>query len=179
MNKPVFIVVTLICCVLLSPGCEREQEGRFTTLDSDDQSTHRSNDPVIRLMDSNRVKAVIRAKLARVYEDKLETYLDSNVTVEFMSMETGHRVSILTADSVMIDERTNDMTATGNVVVIADSSFTTLKTELLMWNNKRRILHSTEFVHIKSPNEEIQGYGFESDQYLKNYVIYKVRGRSY
>ena len=33
---------------------------------------------------------------------------------------------------------------------------------------------SDKFVTVISPTEKIQGYGFESDQSLKNYVIYNI-----
>jgi hypothetical protein len=45
-----------------------------------------------------------------------------------------------------------------------------------MWDNGSQKLYSTEFVTITSPNEKIQGYGFESDQNLTNYKIFKVSG---
>ena len=171
--------LAVLAVLFLLWACDQETETRFAEINVDKQPTHLSRKPVIRLMDSSKVKAIIKAGQARVYEERMETYLDSGVTVEFLSKTTGKRVSILTADSARIDEKTNDMMAGGNVVVIADSSGTVLRTELLMWSEKRRKLHTTKFVDIRSPQEEIQGYGFESDQYLKNYVIYKVSGKTY
>ena len=40
----------------------------------------------------------------------------------------------------------------------------------------RKKLTTTEKVHIVSPSEIIDGTGMESDQYLKNYKIFKVSG---
>lgn len=166
----------LFVFVSLLASCEQEQKEHFFSGDMTDIPTHRSKSPVVYFMDSNRVKAVLHANAARVYEDRQRTYLDTNVVVEFMSRSTGKRVSILTANAVEVDDRTKDMTARGNVVVVSDSTQTTLHTQVLMWNNGRQKLHSTEFVHIKAPKETLEGYGFESDQNLENYVIYKVSG---
>ena len=44
----------------------------------------------------------------------------------------------------------------------------------MMWRNKDRKIISDKFVTIVSPKEKIEGYGFESDQSLKNYVIYNI-----
>lgn len=44
----------------------------------------------------------------------------------------------------------------------------------MMWRNKDRKIVSDKFVTVISPNETIQGYGFESDQSLQNYVIYNI-----
>ena len=52
----------------------------------------------------------------------------------------------------------------------------TLTTNKLYWVNKTQRIKSEEFVHIITKTDDIQGYGFEADQNLKNYVIRKVRG---
>jgi LPS export ABC transporter protein LptC len=105
-----------------------------------------------------------------------ETYLDGGLQVEFYSRSSGKRVSFLTADSAKIDDRTKNMLAWGHVVVIGDSSHSRLETSILHWDNKTQKLYSTEFVKITSPGEKLQGYGFESDQNLTNYKIFKVSG---
>jgi len=44
----------------------------------------------------------------------------------------------------------------------------------LKWRDKDRKIVSDKFVTIDSPDEHIEGYGFESDQHLRNYVIYNI-----
>lgn len=171
--------IAVCSCALLLSACEREQEGRFINVDPATLPAHVVDNPVIQFMDSSHTKAVVRAKRARVLEDRMQTMLDDSVCVEFFSRTTGGRISVLTADSAAIDDRTKDMTARGHVKVVADSSGTTLTTPLLMWSNSEQKLHSTEFVRIESPTEILEGYGFESDQNLKNYKIYKVSGIQY
>lgn len=127
-------------------------------------------------MDSSLTRAILKAKKSRIYQERMETFVDENIRVEFYSKDGKNRVSLLTADSAKVDDRTKDMIAWGKVIVIADSSGTVLETNVLMWDNKNQKLYSTEFVTITSPNEKLQGYGFESDQNLSNYKIFKVRG---
>ncbi len=127
-------------------------------------------------IDSSFTKAILHAKRTRVFSQRYETLMDGGFQVDFMSKLSGKRVSILTADSARVDDRTKDMLATGNVVVIGDSSKTKLETSVLSWNNKTQKLFTTAFVKITRPNETITGYGLESDQYLIKYKIFKVSG---
>ncbi|GAB5466866.1 MAG: hypothetical protein Kapaf2KO_23020 [Candidatus Kapaibacteriales bacterium] len=127
-------------------------------------------------IDSNRVKTRLLAGRGRVYNKKLETLLDSGVTVDFYSAANGERISRLTADSARIDDRTKDMHAYGRVVVVSDSSQTTLKTSYLNWKNKEEKIFSDQYVEIDSPQEYVTGVGFESDKKLENYIIYDVSG---
>lgn len=131
----------------------------------------------VRFTDSARTKALLRSTVARIFEDRQETTMGDTVIVDFFSVTSGKRVARLTADSAIVDDRTMNMIAIGNVVVYSDSSRTTLSTPRLLWENAREMLSSTEDVRIVTPKETILGTGFESDQYLTSYRIYKVHGR--
>jgi len=132
-------------------------------------------DVKVTFIDSSYTKAILYAKRARIYQKKKETLLDSGIKVLFLSKTTGATVSTLTADSARIDDESKNMLAFGKVVVVSDSTKTTLETSLLEWNNASQKLYSTEFVKITSPEETIKGVGFESDQNLNNYKIFKVK----
>ena len=133
-------------------------------------------DVEVRFVDSSFTKAILTARRARIYQDKMETILDSGVHVDFMSKSSLKRMSLLTADSIRIDDRTKNMLAGGHVRVYSDSSRTSLETSLLEWNNNTQKLYSTEFVKILSPEGRTQGFGFESDQFLTKYTIFRVSG---
>lgn len=122
--------------------------------------------------DSGKTKAVLKAGHLRVYENSKETLIDSNLIVDFYN-ETGQISTTLTAKRGRVNDATNDLYAFDSVIVVSDSG-TTLKTDELMWRNKDKKIVSDKFVTILSPKEKIQGYGFESDQNLKNYVIYDI-----
>jgi LPS export ABC transporter protein LptC len=171
-------VLAVISVSLLCAGCERESSAGTIALDTVNLATHRSHSPTVYFMDSSVVKAVLRAAWAEVFDAKQETYLGGGVRVEFFSRATGERISILTADSAVIDDKTKDMTARGNVVVVSESPARTVRTTLMMWDNTRQRLRSSEFVSITSPEEILQGIGFESDQHLEHYTIYNVSGQT-
>jgi len=130
----------------------------------------------IRFIDTSFTKAVLHANRTRIFQDQMETVLDGGLLVDFYSKTSKGRVSRLTADSAVVDDRTKNMIAFGNVFIIADSSKTNLKTSVLHWNNSTEKIYTSEFVRIESPNEILQGRGFESDLNLTNYRIFKVSG---
>lgn len=176
MRKSIFIILLiLISCT----NDKKEVRTLFSIDDVKDSPDQISYDFSVYFMDSSLVKAYLKADRARIYEKQKLTKLDSNVLVDFYSKENGKKVSNLVADSVTINDATKDMTAMGNVVVVSDSNKTTIRTSLLKWRNDTRKLTSDRYVKIVSPEQEIEGIGFESDETLKNYTIYKVKGVKY
>src|SRR5690606_30723842 len=115
---------------------------------------------------------------ARRYLGRMETLLDSGVYAEFFN-STGGVSATLLADSARIDDRTKDMVAFGSVHVKSDTNRTTVDTDRLYWDNERRILHSDAHVRVvdSARGRTIEGTGFESDESLRNYRIYRVSGR--
>ncbi|HAL55530.1 MAG TPA: LPS export ABC transporter periplasmic protein LptC [Bacteroidetes bacterium] len=128
------------------------------------------------LSDSGKLKAIVHAGYIRKFDFPREILLSEKVTVFFYG-ELGKRTSVLTAKEGKVDELTNNLDAYGNVVVVSEDS-TRLQTETLYWDNKRQMIHTPEYVLITSPKEKVQGRGFESDQQLRNYRIFKATGEA-
>ena len=102
--------------------------------------------------------------------------LDSGIVVDFYDDEQRH-TSVLTARRGVVNDLTKDFEAHENVVIVSDSG-TTLKTEELFWLNAAQKVRSNAFVEIVSPTEQIRGHGFESDQALRHYSVFKVTGQA-
>jgi LPS export ABC transporter protein LptC len=169
-----FIMLGLIAC----SACEKESTAGTIKLDTLNLATHRSMNPVVHFMDSTHIKAVLKAQWAEVFDTRQETQLGGGLRVEFLDKRTGKRVSVLTADTALIDDKTKNMTAHGNVVVVSEYPTRTVQTQMMMWDNARQKLHSHVFVSVTSPEEILQGVGFESDQNLEHYTIYNVSGQT-
>ncbi len=173
--KYIFPVIVFFLLFMFSCADEENHSPKLKSTNVKTETPDQvSFNPEVVFVDSSFTKAILKADEARVYQARMETILDGNLRVDFFSKETGERVSYLTADSARIDDRTKDMLAMGNVIVISDSSETKLETDVLQWSNKERKLFSTEFVKITSPKQYIEGMGFESDQSLDNYKVMKV-----
>jgi LPS export ABC transporter protein LptC len=89
----------------------------------------------------------------------------------------GKRQTRMTSEEAAIDENINNFEAHKNVVVWSEDS-SVLRTEDLYWDNRRQLIYTPAFVTITSPKERLQGHGFESDQYLRNYKIFRVTGET-
>lgn len=171
------LLVVLLVMGLTFLGCEEKiKPSVLPGIDSQSLPQQESWNSKIILSDSGRVKAIIYATYVRVYQSPAETHLLDGMKVHFYG-EDGKESSVLTAQSGKVDENTKNLEAMGNVVVVSSDS-TTLRTEKLYWDNKRQVVHTTEFVRINSPKERLQGYGFESDQHLQRYRIFNVSGES-
>lgn len=170
----------VLCCIIFVVliGCEqRQQTAKKKSNVFEELPSHTSWDIRVTFMDSSRVKAILSSKRARVYEQRKETLLDTNVKVVFNN-SLSKQIAVLTSDSARIDDRTRNMYASGNVRVVSDSTNTLLETPNLMWDHDKQQLFTQDKVHIKTPTETIDGTGFISDQFLKNYRIFKVSGVS-
>lgn len=78
----------------------------------------------------------------------------------------------LVADSGKVDDIVMKFFAVGNVVAVNDSG-TVLKTEELVWRRRDEKIVTDKFVTVTSKKEDLQGYGFESDQHIRNWTVFK------
>lgn len=166
----------LLCCLLLSTGCEDRVRPAVTAVPAADPPAQESWNSTVTFSDSGRVKAVLWSGHISVYTVREMTLFEDSVHVDFYS-ERGDRTSTLTARRGRLDDRTRDFEAWENVVVVSDSG-RVLRTERLFWTNATRMIHTDADVHIITPTEEIRGTGMESDQGLRNYRIFRVSGQA-
>jgi LPS export ABC transporter protein LptC len=165
----------LIAYCILFTGCGSEKIEPFkTNLESSDSiPSQTSFDATVTFSDSGNVKAVLKAGRIRVYSKYNYTIVDSGAVVDFY--KSGAHASTLTGRRGKIYDLTKDVEVYDSVKLVSDGG-STLTTNKLLWVNKTQRIKSDEFVHIITKTDDIQGYGFEADQNLKNYVIYKVSG---
>lgn len=155
-------------------GCEDEKvkPSINTALKVEELPAQESWDSKVFFTDSGKTKAVLYAGHLSMFAGARETLLDSNIKVEFYNdLET--LTTTLTSKRGRVDDITRNLYAVDSVVAVNDSGVT-LITQELMWRNDDRKIVSEKFVTILTSVEKIEGYGFESDQSLDNYVIYNV-----
>ena len=143
-----------------------------TALNAEKLPDQESWNATVFFSDSGKTTAVLKAGHLQVFDDTRETLMDGGVKVDFYN-DAGVKTTTLTAKKGRVDDATKDLYAMDSVVVVSDSG-TTITTEELKWRNSDKKIVSDKFVTILSPKEKIQGYGFESDQHIQNYVIYNI-----
>ncbi|HTK81688.1 MAG TPA: LPS export ABC transporter periplasmic protein LptC [Bacteroidota bacterium] len=166
----------LLVLVVILTACEERIKPSVATGLGRDLPSQESWNAKITFTDSGKVTGILRAGHIASYTEKKYTLLDSNIIVDFYDDHQQH-TSTLTAKRGKVIDVTNDFEAHDHVVVVSDSG-TTLKTDELYWTNATRKVHTPAYVEITSPKEQLQGHGFESDQDLKHYTIFKVTGKA-
>ncbi|HBB25851.1 MAG TPA: LPS export ABC transporter periplasmic protein LptC [Bacteroidetes bacterium] len=131
---------------------------------------------IVTFSDSSLVKARLYASAGRILEDQQKTTMSGPVTVDFFDRDNLDPVARLTADSCVVDDRTKNMVAIGNVVVNSLRRQLTLRTSQLSWIQSSQRIRSDDEVRIDTPQERIDGVGFESNQDLTSYRLSRVRG---
>jgi LPS export ABC transporter protein LptC len=122
-----------------------------------------------------RTAAVVQYAHMEKYSKRYETKFDGGIVVDFYNAEGKHSSNLVAAGGLLY-EKTNDVEAIGNVIVVSDSGFT-LRTQRLRWDNAKQKIISNEFVTITTAaGDTLYGNGFESDQSLTNYSIRKPSG---
>ncbi len=128
-------------------------------------------DSEILFSENGKLKAILFADHISMFENEDMTFIDG-VKLDFYNEEEV-KTSSLTSNKGKVDQKTQNMYAIGDVVAKSDSGVV-LETDELMWRKKDGKIITDKFVTITSEKERIEGYGFESDQSLRNYTIYNI-----
>ncbi len=129
------------------------------------------------LTDKGIMRAKIQSEYLEKYNEKSFVFLKKNVSIDFFDSEENH-TSILTSEYAEINQKTNNMTAKGNVIAISDSGIT-LFSEILMWNSQQEKLYTNEKIMITTLEKDtLYGVGFESNADLENWKILNPSGVS-
>ena len=161
--------------ILIFLSCSEITEVQLLSSENipDQESWHAT----IILTNKGKMRAKIQSGHLEKYNEKSHILLDTNVTVDFFDQDE-RRTSILTSDVAEIDQKTNNMIASGNVVAISDSGIT-LFSEILFWDSKKEKLYTDTNIMITTlENDTLFGTGFESNSNLKNWKILNPSGVS-
>lgn len=166
----------LLALAFLFLSCEEKLKPSIVQLPQTQIPTQESWNATIVFSDSGRIRAILKANHIMVFQDQDVTILNEGFRVDFYD-ENGKHTSYLIADSGRVYEKTKNLEAYGNIIAVSDEG-TKVETSKLFWDNDRNKVRSDAFVRVTSPDEILQGYGFEADQDLKNYVVYRVSGQA-
>ncbi len=171
MKKSFLILSIILLAVFYACGETKLEPQIDNSISSEDLPDQQSFDATITFTENGKLKAILYSDEIKVVGNKNEKLL-KGVKISFYNEEE-IKTSTLTAKRGKIDDRTQDMYAIDSVVAVSDSGVT-LTTDELIWKNKEQKIVTDKFVKIISQDEIIEGYGFESDQNLKNYTIFDI-----
>jgi lipopolysaccharide assembly outer membrane protein LptD (OstA) len=161
-----FVLIFLMGCAETGEEVARRNTSMFN------ENEIENPEIIISRENTRIVKAVSKHLMKNGNEDAL---LTGNVKADFYN-DLGEHVSILYSDSAKINQRTNNLRATGNVHVESDSGFT-LYANSILWDNQYKIIESKDSVMFTTiKGDTMYGVGFVSDMDLTKWKIYKPTG---
>ena len=132
-------------------------------------------DVEITLSEAGKVRAVIKANHLEKFESARKVYLDGNVNADFFN-ELEKHTTLVTSERASIEELTNIMMASGNVIVVSDSGIT-LVTDTLNLDRESELIFTDDSVRITTTGSDtLYGIGFESNLDLDEWRILKPWG---
>ena len=166
------------------PGCGDPAKGHR----SPDTVFIATNNPVqegwtirIALTESGIKRGVIDAGHGAEYRvnGRSEHHLDGGVRVTLFDTN-GCATTTMTAQKAVIHDN-QDIEAQGNVIIASGVSgnTTVITTESVKRTANDKMIRSNRFVTISRHDETIRGEGFESDQALKKYRIFRGSGEAF
>ncbi|MFL2983608.1 MAG: LPS export ABC transporter periplasmic protein LptC [Candidatus Neomarinimicrobiota bacterium] len=164
---PLIVIVLLFSCTN-----QQSNEDLISREGLPDQESWGVN---IILTDQGTMRAKVQSGHLEKYNEKEFIFLNNNVIVDFFDVNENH-TSILTSFQAEVDQKSNDMKAIGDVVVVSDSGIT-LYSETLIWESRDEKLRTKDKIIITTlENDTLYGVGFESDSDLKNWKIINPSG---
>ncbi len=167
-----FIFLFSLCFII---SCENKFGPPRTDYKTGEIPDQESWNSTVIFSDSGRIKAILKAGHISVYNSRNYTLVDDGAIVDFYD-RNGEVVSTLTGKRGKVLEPSKDIEMYDSVIVVGKKNNTLVTTKRMNWNNEKQRVYSDAFVKIKTEKEEIEGFGFESDQNLKNYKVFKVTG---
>lgn len=166
ISRLMIILFMMLSCSSIEQDEELDSEKAYP--DQESWSTE------IILTKDGAKRAVILAGHLTKFNQKARINMDEGVAVDFFDEAQSH-LSHLTSQQAQVNEKTNDLLAEGNVVVVSDSGVT-LYTEQLRWSHAKERIVSDVFITLVTEQDTLTGIGFESDSNLENWIIQQPSG---
>jgi LPS export ABC transporter protein LptC len=174
--KYCFLLAILSC----TAGCGAPDKGRpspATGVSEPRLPAQESWNLSVSISDSGRTTAAITAGHASEYHqgEKKELVIDHGINVRINDRNGGAPTLMTAGRGVLHDNQ--DIEAFDKVLIRSGDG-TTISTEHIVRTNSDRMLRSEKYVTITRSSQTISGYGFESDDAMKRYKIFKASGEA-
>jgi LPS export ABC transporter protein LptC len=125
--------------------------------------------------DSGKIQLIMYSPLMEEYKNNTEPYTEFTSGIKVLFLD-GQKEPVASVTSKYARHtRSNNLWELKDSVVVVNESKDKLETELLFWDQDKDLIYTDRFVKITNIDQEIHGYGFESDSHLRKRKIKKVR----
>ncbi len=170
MYRLPFVTALLLALASLAGGCG-EEERHYVANALPSTPTMATRDVSTFISDSGYTRYHLETPVWYIYDDTTEPFWRFPEGVELEQFDNFHRVSsTVVCDSAIYFSRKRLWQLDGDVVMVSTEGDSFL-TQQLFWEQDTRRIRSDSFIHIVRNDRVLEGYGFESDQSMKDYEI--------
>lgn len=162
----------LVATSLLLSACAREVK-RYVANAGPQTPTMSTADVNTFISDSGYTRYHLQTPLWLIYDDSEEPFWRFPDGLDLEQFDKEHRLeSTVVCDSAIYWSRKRLWRLDGNVVMVSTAGDSFL-TQQLFWDQNTRRINSDSFIHIVRSDRILEGYGFESDQGMNDYIIHR------
>ncbi len=170
------ILLAAAISLLLSACKETRKETVVVPSDPDSIPTMVTRNVLTLISDSGLTRYRITADLWLVYDEAKKPNWKFPEGLFLEKFDTTFKVeATIRCDSATYFKSLKLWRLDGNVS-IRNVKNEIIETEQIFWDQNRHEVKSDSFVHIEKSDRIIEGYGFRSDESLRNYVIFRPEG---
>jgi len=177
--KTFSIAALLSGAAILFYGCENNIEEIKAFISTENLPILEARNFETLFTDSGKVRYSLKTPKLLRFEDEGRNYIEFPEGMQLVKFDENKRIiSSITANYAKQFIAEDKWEAKNNVIA-TNAQGDTLKTEHLIWEEKKEIIYTEEFVKIIRADQIITGIGFTSDQKLQNWKIKNPKGTIY
>lgn len=168
----------LVCLGFVFISCENDLEAVNALFSKDQVKIEEARDVQLLYSDSAVVRVRVSGPkmLRHVDHAKPKEEFPEGILIEFLRPGSNRTQGSLTAKYAIRLENQSKVIVRDSVVWKSGKG-EELRTQELIWDDQRKVVHTTHFVKIIKPEEEFYGFGFEADQDFNHWKIFNPTGR--
>jgi LPS export ABC transporter protein LptC len=173
------VAVLVSGAAMLFYGCENNIEQIKAFYSTENLPVLEAKNFETLVTDSGQVRYSLKAPILLRFEDEGRNYSEFPEGMELVEFDEHNRIIWSITANYAKQFVADDKWEAKNNVIATNAQGDTLKTEHLIWEEKKEIIYTEEFVRIIRTDQIITGIGFTSDQKLQNWKIKNPKGTIY
>lgn len=167
---------SLIFSLIVLTSCENSESNIRNFFNTENLAVEQlTNSEIIYTEDGNLKVKVMSEKMERFSDREEIIVLAGGVHFDFYKLDSTNAKSVLNCEKATINNTTNIMIATNNVI-LKGSDNKKLKSEKLIWDNNKNLIYTESEITIQTDDEIISGVGFTSNPDFTEYEINNAKG---
>ena len=169
-----FIRAAIICGCFFMGGCKNDYR-KMQDMGTKKVAVDEAINVESYLSDDGKVKAKLTAPLmTSTQTDSPKTEFPKTLHVDFYDTSTKVETKLFAKYGLYYQSK--KLMFLKDSVIVINVKGDTLRTEELWWDENKEIIYTNVAVHIRKPDEKLDGTGFIADQNLKKWTIYNAKG---